>query len=137
MGRFGRKSKPEKHASNESQARAEGLARAARFIDLTGKLTKAEWLVVLERGGKYFATHRTLTQEATVAVRTATAQAGLWDAAGDMAARVDLSGLLPPYPRPEHRKPIEDAMRTTIAAILVSERLPSKHLGLVYYPYAD
>jgi hypothetical protein len=63
-------------------------------------------------------------------------QTGMLAAANLATKNLDISGLLPPYPRPGQREQMLSVVTLAVTAVLLHDLIDQKHFDAFYHPYA-
>ncbi len=114
----------------------EAGTRATRFVERLRGFTRREWLAILEGVGKSTMADPGLMQKARAEMLKKGGETGML-AVADLAVKdLDISGLLPPYPRAGQREEMLGVVALAVTAVLLHDLIDRRYFDVFYQPYA-
>jgi hypothetical protein len=127
---FGRKEKPAVASPQEAET------RAARFVGRLTSFSRQEWEAMLEDVGKSAMANPGLMQRARAEILRMAQQTGMLAVAERATKDLDISGVLPPYPRLGEREQMLSVVTLAVTAVLLHDLIDRSHFDAFFQPYA-
>jgi len=110
--------------------------RAAHFVDRLHSFTRQDWATILEAVGRATTANPSLMHNARDEILAKGRETGMQSVAELATKDLDISGLLPPYPRPGQRESMLSVVTLVVTAVLVRPLIDRKLFDAFYQPYA-
>jgi len=105
-------------------------------VDRLDRFTRQDWATILEAVGRATMANPSLMHKSRDEILAKGRQTGMHDVAELATRDLDISGLLPPYPRPGERERMLSVVTLVVTAVLVRPLIDRKHFDAFYQPYA-